>query len=363
MKKIVLLAVFFFCMVSSVSAYQVYIYAPDTITVGMPLVVNGTTTFGIGTPIDVVLYQVVTTSTEVKRTIAYVQSDKSFRVVFDTTHLPTGLYKVEVPASGTGESISMRQVRLIDRSDAIVLSSPTNQALSGKMKISGKITGDENAGVQIAVIGPDDAVIYGPAYISTDSTGSFDVTIPVSHAGDYEVSFTDAQGYIGMRTISIVGGSETVTSVTITETTVVQASAHERTSRDDPAYFIVQPAGEGPVSVSTSTSVDWVVEYVDDAGELHTVNDQGEVTAEKIVVNGTADSLYFKVYPYKYTVNTIVYLYADNANSVSVSQTVPAVFAGSTVSPSETQKSPLPSAFSIIAACIVGLVLLLRRRK
>ena len=63
MKKIVLLALGFFFLISSASAYQVYIYAPDTLTVGLPLVVNGTTTFGIGTPIDVVLYQQVTTST------------------------------------------------------------------------------------------------------------------------------------------------------------------------------------------------------------------------------------------------------------------------------------------------------------
>ena len=92
MKKIVLLVLGFFILVSSASAYQVYIYAPDTLTVGEPLVVNGTTTFGIGTPIDVVLYHQVTTSTEIKRVIAYVQSDKTFRVVFDTTLLPVGLY-------------------------------------------------------------------------------------------------------------------------------------------------------------------------------------------------------------------------------------------------------------------------------
>ena len=64
MKKIVLLVMFFSLLISGASAYQVYIYAPDTLTVGEPLVVNGTTTFGIGTPIDVVLYQQVTTSTK-----------------------------------------------------------------------------------------------------------------------------------------------------------------------------------------------------------------------------------------------------------------------------------------------------------
>jgi hypothetical protein len=104
-----------------------------------------------------------------------------------------------------------------------------------------------------------------------------------------------------------------------------------------------------------------VVEYVDEAGDLHTVNDQGEVTAEEIVVNGTTQALYFKVYPYKYSVSSIVYLYADNAESVIVSQTEPAAFGEPAASPSQTQKSPVPAACSIAAACIAGLVLLLRR--
>ena len=181
-------------LISGASAYQVYIYAPDTLAVGMPLVVNGTTTFGIGTPIDVVLYQQVTTSTEIKRTIAYVQSDKTFRVVFDTTLLSPGLYKVEVPSGGSGDSITMRQVKLIDRSDEIVLTSQTTQTLSDNMYLNGKITVDTNSGVQIVVIGPDNSVIYGPRVVGTDYLGGFNVVIPISQAGDYEVSFTDAEG-------------------------------------------------------------------------------------------------------------------------------------------------------------------------
>jgi len=363
MKKIVLLVLGVFMLFSCASAYQVFIYAPDTLTIGKPLVVNGTTTFGIGTPIDVVLYRLVTTSTEVKRKIAYVQSDKSFRVVFDTTHLEKGLYKVEVPASSTGESISMRQVQLIDRSDEITLTSQINQPLSGKMYLDGKITGNTNSGVQIAVIGPDNSIIYGPMYVSTDFQGAFDIVIPISQAGDYEVSFTDEQGYVGSRTISIIGGQETVTpEITVTTTTIL--SAHGRTSRDNPIYFIVQPNGDAPVTISTSSSVDWVVEYVEANGELHTINDQGDITSEKIVVNGRDKTLYFKIYPYKYSVNTEVYLYAENADSVVVSPTVPAVF-GTTnpvqTYPAETQKSPLAAAISMAAACMAALIIYSRR--
>ena len=55
MNKIVLLVMGLLFCIGCVSAYQVVIQAPDTLTVGEPLIVTGTTTFGIGTPIDVVL--------------------------------------------------------------------------------------------------------------------------------------------------------------------------------------------------------------------------------------------------------------------------------------------------------------------
>jgi hypothetical protein len=313
-----------------------------------------------------VLYQQVTTSTEIKRVIAYVQSDKTFRVVFDTTLLPVGLYKVEVPSGGTGDSITMRQVNLVDRSDEIVLTSQMTQTISGKMNIAGKITVDTNSGVQIAVIGPDNSVIFGPMYVDTDSLGEFNVAVPISQAGDYEVSFTDAEGYIGSRTISIIGGHETIsteTPLTATAQQPAQMSAQGKSSRDNPAYFIVRPAGNGPVTVSTSTSVDWVVEYTDENGDLHTVNDQGYYTPEIVVVNGADKPLYFKVYPYKYSVSAVVTLYADNADSIEVSPTVPAAFGGnqSPVSSAVTQKSPLAGAGSLIAVCLAALFIHLRR--
>src|SRR5512136_498295 len=147
MKKIVLVVIGLFFLTGSACAYQVNIDAPESLSVGKPLIVNGTTTFGIGTPIDVVLYYQLTTTTEIKRKIVYVQSDYTFRAVFDTTGLKTGMYKVEVPTSGMGDSITMRVVNLVDRSDDLQLSSPTYLAFSGKIPVSGTIKGDENSGV------------------------------------------------------------------------------------------------------------------------------------------------------------------------------------------------------------------------
>jgi hypothetical protein len=372
MKKIVLLALGLCLLVSGVPAYQVFISAPETLTIGMPLVVNGTTTFGIGTPIDVVLYQQVTTSTEVKRKIAYVQADNTFRVIFDTTYLPTGTYKVEVPTVGTGDSVNMRQVRLIDRSDEIVLSSQTTQVLSRKLSVTGKITGDINSGVQVAVIGPDNGVIFGPSYVTTDNLGGFSVEVPVSQTGDYEMTFTDSHGYIGSRVITIISGKDTLVPVTSVTGSAIM-SARTKASRDNPAYFIVRPLNNGTVTVTTSSSVDWVVEYADANGVLHTVNDQGEINAEEITIDSAQGPLYFKIYPYKYSVSTTVSLNAANVESVALSPTMPEVFrpvpeenvpgTGPAEPPEGTpsQKSPLGPIVAVCAAGSAMAVFCLRR--
>ena len=79
------------------------------------------------------LYYQLTTTTEIKRKIVYVQSDYSFRAVFDTTGLKTGMYKVEVPTNGMGDSTYMRVVYLVDRSDDIQLTSSASQNFNGKI--------------------------------------------------------------------------------------------------------------------------------------------------------------------------------------------------------------------------------------
>ena len=124
MKKIVLLVIGLLFLPLLAAAYQVNIDAPDTLTVGKPLIVTGTTTFGIGTPIDVVLYHQVTTTSEIKRKIVYIQPDKTFKAVFDTTGLVTGTYKVEVPTNGMGDSITCGLSRLLIVPIPSSLSSP-----------------------------------------------------------------------------------------------------------------------------------------------------------------------------------------------------------------------------------------------
>lgn len=213
-KKIVLLAMGLLFLPVLALAYQVNIDAPETLTVGKPLVVTGVTTFPPGMSVDVVLYYQLTTTTEIKRQVVGVRPDKTFKVVFDTTGLKTGTYKVEVPVNGMGDSVTMRLVRIVDRSQEIQLDSPPRQTFTGTLVIAGTIEGDENSGVQVEVIGPDNSVVFGPQFVNTDYQGSFAAEIPIRVPGEYEVSFTDAKGFIGTRIITATGTSATLPAVT-----------------------------------------------------------------------------------------------------------------------------------------------------
>ena len=359
MKKIVLLVMGLLFLSGIASAYQVNIDAPDSLPVGKPLIVNGTTTFGIGTPIDVVLYYQLTTTTEIKRKIVYVQSDRTFRAVFDTTGLKTGMYKVEVPTNGAGESVNMRVVYLFDRSDDLQLSSSTTQNFNDKMTVAGSIKSDENSGVQIEVIGPSDDVVFGPRFINTDYQGNFAIDVPITEPGVYEVSFTDARGYVGKRIITVTRFQTLGPSPT--STTLSTVSAHAKSSRDNPAYFAIK-TGNGNVNIHTSSSIDWVIEYVDDKGITKIVNEEGEQFPEKIQVLGKGKTIYIKVYPMKALVNSDVFVYAENAVSIVVSPTVPAPFAASVPqTPTGTPETPfLP--FLVVVSLGIAFLIVKRNR-
>jgi hypothetical protein len=358
MNRFVLLMLGLLFLVGSAAAYQITIYAPESVSVGKPLLVTGTTTYGIGTPINVILYHRVTSNTEVQRKTGYVLTDSTFRVVFDTTDLKKGTYKVEVPLEGLGDSIPSRLVQLIDRSDEIVLSSPQEQQFTGTLTIAGLAQGNQNSGIQVEVTDPFGERLLGPQYIGTNFRGYFSVDVPITKTGVYDISFTDSQGFIGTKTVSVIGSAPApTTTVTGTVTTPGELlSAHAKSSRDAPAYFEVK-SGSYLMNVYTSSDIDWMMEYVDDRGILHTVLSRNQLNPEEINVQGRGKTIYFKIYPLKYSDSGVVFLYAENAQSVKVSQTIPSVF-GTSPTPAETQKSPvmplLGAAAVVIAMVLVG---------
>ena len=354
MKKVVLWVLGLLFLGGSVLAYQVNIDTPDSLAVGKPLVVTGTTTFGIGTPIDVVLYYQLTTTTEIKRQIVYVNADRTFKTVFDTTGLTPGTYKVEVPANGNSDSVTMRLIQLYDRTDEIRLDSSTSQPYSGKLSIAGTIKGDENSGIQIEVRDENEQVIFGPQYVNTNYQGSFSTDVQIPGPGTYEVSFTDSRGYIGTLNLESVGSSAPTVASPVTTLTRTIVSAHTKASRDSPAYFLVKTAPR-LITLSTSSSIDWVIEYFDENGVLHVENDQGTAVPEKVSFQGSGKTVSVKVYPYKYSDSGEVFLYAENATSVAVSSSVPPQFAASAPQTPTTPPASLAPAIGL-AACVIGFV-------
>jgi hypothetical protein len=357
MKKIVLLVLGLLFLPVIAAAYQVNIYAPETLAVGKPLVVTGVTTFPPGMSVDVVLYYQLTTTTEIKRQVVSVRPDKSFRVVFDTTGLKTGTYKVEVPVNGMGDSITMRLVQIVDRSEEIQMDSPLIQQVNGTLVVAGTITGDENSGVQIEVVGPDNSLVFGPQFVNTNYQGAFSTGVPISIPGEYEVSFTDAQGFIGTRIITATGLQLPVATLSETAPHTV-VSAHAKASRDAPAYFTVK-TGSGPVMLYTSSSIDWVIEYVDENGVLHVENNQDAQNPEKAAIAGSGKTIYVKIYPYNYSEQGDVFLYAENADAISVSPTVPAPFTAA--GPQASGGIPAVPLMPLSGLAALGIALLLRR--
>jgi hypothetical protein len=360
--KLSLIIIAVLLLVVPAMAYEIIIDAPTSIPKGQPLVVNGTTTLPPGMSVDIVLYRSEYTSEELSRQTVTIQADKVFTVVFDTKNLEGGQYKVEVPVtSGTGisylgNSVTMRVVQITDRSTDIQIKSPMKQENTGVLSVRGLIEGLGNSGVQISVIGPDETVVFGPQYIKTNDDGSFSQDVRITKEGTYDVSFTDAKGYIGMVTFTVYEKTVATTIPTTAPTTAPALTATTTASYEDPADFLV-PTGTGPVKVYTSSGIDWVMEYPDPSGVVQKVNLMGQLEGESVTLQGIGDTVPIKVYPYRMSDQGSITLSAEGATAVVVATEVPSTFEP-TASP--TTKSPLP--LPLILAALGGCALLVGYR-
>ena len=230
MKKIVLIALFLMCIVGSASAYQLYLRCPETVQVGLPLKCEIDSNLPAGTTFDVVVYQSGYTATPLKRQKTTIQENHLTQYqLFETKGLPGGQYKVEVLFIGPDEgrlsddSITLQLPRLLDRSGEITITSPMTQTTDEPLRIEGSITKVGNDGVEIEISGPD-GVIFGPQWIGTklyvqSGAGEFTQQVSVTKPGDYDVTFKDAKGYVGVKTFKVVALATSV-QTTIPTTTV-----------------------------------------------------------------------------------------------------------------------------------------------
>jgi hypothetical protein len=231
MKRILLIVLFLLCIAGTASAYQFYLSCPESVQVGLPLKCSIDSNLVAGTTFDLAFYQSGYTSTPISRQSVTIQDTQATQYkLFDTKGLPGGQYKLEAQFRGNDEASLSSDSKtwqlpvLIDRSGEITITSPMTQTLDEALRIEGYIAKIENDGVEIAVRGPD-GVIFGPQWIGTKSNiqsgaGVFTQHVPVTVPGEYDVTFKDAKGYIGVVTFK-VSAPVTTTLTTLPATTSV----------------------------------------------------------------------------------------------------------------------------------------------
>ncbi len=365
-------------MVAGASAYEIVIDAPTSIQAGAPLVVNGTTNLADGVSISIALSNADYTTLEIEKkdlVVRHSDENKSFSVVFDTTGLKKGQYKVEVlpvqDFSFLGSSVTIRPVTLVDRSDELVITPPLSKEYDGSLTIAGNSARLINSGVKVVVTSSNGTLLFGPEFIGTDYMGYFSKTFTIPEPGNYLVNFSDARGFIGNITYTITKPREPLPALVLPEVTGTPApsqsppvSARALASRDVPAYFAVI-ANPGPVRVYTSTGTDWILEYLDRAGTAHRVHEAGSQYPESVTFQGDGNTTWVKVYPFKYEDNSTVTLYAEGALDVQVAERGVDFFPATNPATSALvgiQTSPLPWLL-FIGATGIGVLVMLRKRE
>ena len=363
MKRIAWIMLVGVFLVGAAQAAYVELNAPDKITVGQTLDVSGSSlgTLKPGFSADLIFYKIAFTKTEIARTRIVVQEGGVFSASFSTDGLEAGNYLLELvdpKPEGIeqfgGESKLQRQVTLINRQTEISITSPLSQSFTGRLSIRGSVSTAGNNGTQLRV-DHNGETIYGPLYIATlNSVFSTDISIP--EGGTYTALFSDYRSYIGSVQFTVSQPVST-TVVTTTPVPVQQVSATAQASRNQPAYFAVDTK-PGAVTISTSSGIDWVMEYINEDSLLTVVNEKGTIGGETASFVGKGGTVYAKVYPFTFSDLGSVTLTAQNADSVTVCTSCSTLFT-TTTPPTTTQKSPLPLFLALFALAFLAFV---RRR-
>jgi hypothetical protein len=233
MKHIILVALCLMCLVGSASAYTFSLSCPESVQVGLPLKCSVDTNLPAGTTFDVVMYQSGYTATPLQRKTVTVQDNHATQYqLIDTKGFPGGQYKVEIQFTGADEgrlstgSVTLQLPILIDRTSEITITSPLSQSTGTPLRIEGSVIKLGNDGVEIEVRGPD-GLVFGPQWIGTklhiqDGSGEFTQQVAVPGPGAYDVTFSDAKSFIGIKTFNVVSPATSVP--TTVPTTVVLTS-------------------------------------------------------------------------------------------------------------------------------------------
>lgn len=231
-KKIMVISLLLAFACWSVSAYIITLDAPTQVYRGSPLVVNGNVSFPVDSHFDVALFYSKNTAGEVDKQKIIVDDSQQFRIVFNTTDLSPGQYKIEVAnIVANGETVVNNQLgsaskttvilQIIDRSGDLTITSQTTQERSEALKIAGKMKEMGPGVLNMRIFGPDEFK-YGPEQVITtaeksDADGIFLTTVPVKADGLYRVTFSDKTGYIGEYEFIVTSPAKTEIVKTVTE--------------------------------------------------------------------------------------------------------------------------------------------------
>jgi hypothetical protein len=361
MKRIAFVLLLCTLFVGSVAGYTITLNSYERIQVGQLLVVTGQTNIPIGTYVDIVLSYNPSFSEEIARKRVYILGDRTFQVIFDTTGMKTGQYKIEVRTRTefpfSSDSTTAKTIQLVDRLNEVELSSPLKQAYNGTLDVTGRMPALKNRSVQITITNKDGTIVFGPEYIPTNSEGRFSRTIPINSSGGYDVSFTDTNGFIGTIAFMVSEPEETPVATETTPPDITIISAHALAKKDKSAYFEVTKKS-GDTRIFTSDGTDWVIEYIDENGVIHIINNRGRQAPEEVTLSGRRRVVFVKVTPFSYSDSGTVNLSAENAESVRVLPSTPPPFAAAMETPSPTQSSvPL-----FLAGIAMVLAFFVRRR-
>lgn len=330
MKKIALMVILLILCVTSVSAYSFqFIGEPresGSITryVGETFILEGTSP-NIPPGISMMLH--ITGPGSYSRQIPFViQSEGYFSIPFETAGLREGSYRFEIrqnPDYPLGSGRNWFILNLVDRSLLLRTGSPLSQEYTGRLVVTGNVQDLGTAGVELQVSGPS-GTVFGPEWITTDSQGSFSRIIMIDEPGLYTARISDRRGLIGALRYIVHHDAAVTPSPTTPAVSGGVLSASAPSSRENPAYFEVRTQ-RGPVTLSTSRGVDWLVEYIDESGRTHIVNTFGADRAESVTFEGSGGTVYIRIYPTGHD-SERVFLYGENVASLSVSDTITSRF-------------------------------------
>lgn len=358
MKKIALIALMLMLCVTTVGAYSFQFIGPPKASgslsgsVGEVILVEGISE-NIPPGVTMTLHVTGPSGFYLTRPLI-IQNGGYFSTSVETIGFREGAYRFEIMENKEyplGSARSWFILNLIDRSLLLTMISPIRQEYNGELEIYGTVQDLGTGGVELTVSGPS-GTYFGPEWVSTDLLGKFYKTVNIDGIGTYAVQVVDRTGVIDIVQIEVFRETVITPATTVPTPSTKILSASATASRENPAYFVMRTL-TGQVTLSTSLGIDWVIEYIDESGNKHIVNNFGADKAETVTIEGEGGTIYIRAYPDGAGEGT-VHLYGQNAVSLTVSAAASDRF-GELQVPGETpaEESPLLVFLPFVALAFV----------